>query len=93
MNMFKNAGTMLLPDHGLGDGGDMGCLLTAGRAVCAVIATWLVLVVLLFLPCLFPTRWMYYIYSPASVGLWMLAMAVAPVAVLIVKREWIRKGR
>ncbi len=71
----------------------MGCLLAAGRAVGMVISTWLVLVVMLYLPSLLPSRWQYYVYSFASFGLWTLTMAVAPIVLLIVKRGWIRTGR
>lgn len=39
-----------------------------------------------------PEPWRHYIYSPASVGLWLLAMLVAPVVVCTVKWPWIKSG-
>jgi hypothetical protein len=48
--------------------------------------------VLLLAPSLLPERWRYYIYSPASVGLWMLTMLVAPFVVCTVAWPWIRSG-
>lgn len=71
----------------------MGCLGVAARALGLVLVTWLTLIVMLLLPSLLPVCWHYYIYSPASVGLWLLAMLAGPIVVLIAKREWIRTGR
>ncbi|MGW2237267.1 hypothetical protein [Streptomyces sp. NPDC001759] len=58
----------------------------------AVLATWVALTVLLLAPSPLPERWRYYIYSPASVGLWMLTMLVAPFVVCTVAWPWIRTG-
>lgn len=65
---------------------------TAGRMAAAVLGTWTALVLLLLAPSLLPERWHYYVYSPASVGLWMVAVLVAPVVVCAVARRWIRTG-
>ncbi|SEE77925.1 hypothetical protein SAMN05216489_08254 [Streptomyces sp. 3213] len=66
--------------------------MVAVRTVASVLVTWVVLIVLLLAPATLPEDWQYYIYSPASVGLWMLAMLVAPVVVCFVKWPWIRSG-
>ncbi|WP_239015315.1 hypothetical protein [Streptomyces sp. CdTB01] len=66
--------------------------MTAVRMVAAVLATWVTLIVLLLAPSLLPDRWQYYIYSPASVGLWMLTMLVAPFVVCAAAWRWIRTG-
>ncbi|WP_432172808.1 hypothetical protein [Streptomyces sp. Tue6028] len=71
----------------------MGCLTAAVRALGVVVLTWLVLVVLVLLPGLLPAGWQYYIYSPASVGLWMLSMVVAPFLACFALWGWIRDGR
>ncbi|MGX1482983.1 endonuclease/exonuclease/phosphatase (EEP) superfamily protein YafD [Streptomyces griseus] len=62
------------------------------RLVASVLVTWAVLVVLLLAPSPLPEHWRYYIYSPASVGLWMLTMLVAPPVVCAVKWQWIKSG-
>ncbi|MFI2641869.1 hypothetical protein [Streptomyces sp. NPDC018610] len=62
------------------------------RLVLTWIATWVTLVVLVLLPALLPDRWQYYVYSPASVGLWMLSMLGAPVVACVVRWPWIRHG-
>ncbi|MFD7453139.1 hypothetical protein [Kitasatospora sp. NPDC059827] len=62
------------------------------RAVIVWMATWGALVTLLLLPLLLPDRWHYYIYSPASEGLWMLSVLVGPFAAGGVGRRWIRTG-
>ncbi|MBV6698455.1 hypothetical protein [Kitasatospora aureofaciens] len=67
----------------------MGCFIAFARVVIVVFGTWLALIALLFLPALLPARWQYYIYSPASVGLWMLSMLVAPIPACLVLRKWI----
>ncbi|MFF3002187.1 hypothetical protein ACFVTF_05175 [Kitasatospora sp. NPDC057940] len=64
----------------------------AARMVTTWIATWTALVALFFAPLLLPHRWWYYIYSPASMGLWMLAMLVGPFVACTVSWEWIRHG-
>ncbi|OEJ35347.1 hypothetical protein BGK67_00180 [Streptomyces subrutilus] len=58
----------------------------------AVLSTWGVLIVVLLAPSPLPEQWRYYIYSPASVGLWMFSMLVVPVLVCVIKWEWIKKG-
>lgn len=58
----------------------------------AVVTTWVVLIFLFLAPSPLPERWLHFIYSPASVGLWFLAMFVAPFLVCVVKWEWIKKG-
>ncbi|MFE7515837.1 hypothetical protein ACFU8I_32095 [Streptomyces sp. NPDC057540] len=62
------------------------------RIASAVGATWGVLIVLLLAPSLLPEQWHHSIYSPASVGLWFLAMFIAPLVACAVKWEWIKKG-
>ncbi|MFD5049957.1 hypothetical protein [Streptomyces tendae] len=66
--------------------------MTAARMAAAVLATWAALILLLLAPSLLPEHWHYYIYSPATVGLWLLALLVAPVMVCIVKWPWIKSG-
>ncbi|MEU8541584.1 hypothetical protein AB0C52_16630 [Streptomyces sp. NPDC048717] len=58
----------------------------------AVLSTWGILIVLLLAPAPLPEPWPYYIYSPASVGLWMLSMLVGPFVVCGVTWHWIRTG-
>ncbi|MGC2999765.1 hypothetical protein ACPF8X_15705 [Streptomyces sp. G35A] len=57
-----------------------------------VLVTWAALVLLLLAPSLLPEQWHYYIYSPASVGLWMLTTLVAPIVVCTVAWRWIKSG-
>ncbi|SNT33859.1 hypothetical protein [Actinacidiphila glaucinigra] len=64
----------------------------AVRMAATVLATWLCLIVALIAPSLLPQRWQWYIYSPASVGLWMLTMVVAPFVVCIFVWRWIKAG-
>ncbi|WP_328890736.1 hypothetical protein [Streptomyces sp. NBC_00316] len=66
--------------------------MVAVRMVASALVTWAALIVLLLAPSPLPEQWRYYIYSPASVGLWMLAMLVAPVVVCTVKWRWIKSG-
>ncbi|GAA2275672.1 hypothetical protein GCM10010145_38340 [Streptomyces ruber] len=66
--------------------------MAALRMAAAVMVIWAVLVLLLLAPSLLPEHWHYYIYSPASVGLWMLAMLVAPVVVCAVAWRRIKSG-
>ncbi|MFD7198680.1 hypothetical protein [Streptomyces sp. NPDC059893] len=54
--------------------------------------TWVALTVLFLAPSALPTTWQYYIYSPASVGLWLLAMLFGPVITVFLKWNWIRRG-
>ncbi|MFF7331909.1 hypothetical protein ACIQU5_34765 [Streptomyces sp. NPDC090306] len=58
----------------------------------AVLITWAALIALVLAPSALPEQWQYYIYSPASVGLWMLAMLAAPFVVCAVKWPWIKSG-
>lgn len=62
----------------------------AARMAGAVLATWGALILLLLAPAPLPERW--HIYSPATVGLWTLAMFVAPAVVCFVKWPWIKSG-
>ncbi|MEV4943059.1 hypothetical protein [Streptomyces zaomyceticus] len=62
------------------------------RMAAAVLATWATLILLLLAPSPLPEHWRYCIYSPASVGLWLLTMLAAPVVVCIVKWPWIKSG-
>ncbi|MEU0599846.1 hypothetical protein ABZ484_16595 [Streptomyces sp. NPDC006393] len=71
----------------------MGCLTVAARAAGVVFATWAALVAALLLPALLPADWQYYVYSPASVGLWMLSVLVVPVFTCVAARRWIVTGR
>lgn len=66
--------------------------MVAARMVVSVLVTWAALIVLLLAPAALPEPWQYYIYSPASVGLWMLTMLLAPVVVCAVKWPWIKSG-
>ncbi|WP_441251425.1 hypothetical protein [Kitasatospora sp. McL0602] len=66
----------------------------AARAALVVLGSWAVLVVLLVLPgVVFPTGWQWYIYSPASVGLWMLSLPVVPLFACKAASGWINPGR
>ncbi|MFG2843652.1 hypothetical protein ACGF12_10830 [Kitasatospora sp. NPDC048296] len=62
------------------------------RAVITWMATWAALVVLFLLPTTLPDRWQYYIYSPASIGLWWLSVLAGPVVACAANRRWIRTG-
>ncbi|WP_392674531.1 hypothetical protein [Streptomyces sp. LN785] len=64
----------------------------AVRLAVAVLVTWIGLTVLLLAPAPLPEQWRYYIYSPASVGLWMLSMFLAPIVVCAVRWRWIKSG-
>ncbi|MFG2604840.1 hypothetical protein ACGFT2_15035 [Streptomyces sp. NPDC048514] len=64
----------------------------AARLVLTWIATWAALVVLVLLPLLLPAGWQYYVYSPASVGLWMLSMLGGPFVACFFNWRWIRHG-
>ncbi|MGW6142831.1 hypothetical protein ACWFRM_43430 [Streptomyces sp. NPDC055144] len=66
--------------------------MTAARMIIVVAVTWVVLTVLFLAPSALPASWQYYIYSPASVGLWMLAMLFGPVITVFLKWKWIRHG-
>ncbi|MGW6546086.1 hypothetical protein ACWGBH_25010 [Streptomyces massasporeus] len=66
--------------------------MTAARMAAAVLTTWVTLILLLLAPSPLPEHWRHYIYSPASMGLWILTMLVAPVVVCIVKWPWIKSG-
>jgi hypothetical protein len=67
-------------------------VMVAVRMAASALATWAALIVLLVAPAPLPEQWRYYIYSPASVGLWMFAMFVAPIVVCAVKWPWIKSG-
>ncbi|CAM5649131.1 hypothetical protein GCM10010329_09970 [Streptomyces spiroverticillatus] len=64
----------------------------AARVAGLTLGVWGVLLVLLLVPLVLPTAWHYYIYSPASVGLWMISMVVTPAVACAYKWEWIRAG-
>ncbi|MCX5434994.1 MULTISPECIES: hypothetical protein [unclassified Streptomyces] len=66
--------------------------MTAARMIIVVAVTWVALTVLFLAPSALPTTWQYYIYSPASVGLWLLAMLFGPVITVFLKWNWIRHG-
>ncbi|MFE6365926.1 hypothetical protein ACFVP3_38935 [Streptomyces sp. NPDC057806] len=66
--------------------------MVVARIAAVTWAVWGVLVVLLLAPSLLPVAWHYYMYSPASVGLWMLSMLISPFVVCVVKWEWIKEG-
>ncbi|WP_405483840.1 hypothetical protein [Streptomyces sp. NBC_00009] len=66
--------------------------MTAARMIIVVAVTWVVLTVLFVAPSALPATWQYYIYSPAGVGLWMLAMLFGPVITVVLKWNWIRHG-
>lgn len=66
--------------------------MAAVRMAVTILFSWVALTVLLLAPSPLPEHWRRYIYSPASVGLWMLAMLVVPVVACIVKWRWIRSG-
>jgi hypothetical protein len=64
----------------------------AARAVITWMATWAGLMVLYVAPLLLPDQWDYYIYSPASVALWMLSMLGLPPVACACNFRWIRYG-
>ncbi len=67
--------------------------MVAVRLVITWIATWVALIALLFAPTLvLPDQWGYYVYSPASVGLWMLSMLIGPLVAAAAGWPWIRHG-
>ncbi|GAA1223000.1 hypothetical protein GCM10009646_07960 [Streptomyces aureus] len=65
---------------------------TAVRMIIVVAVTWVVLTALVLAPSALPASWQYYVYSPASVGLWVLAMLFGPVITVLLKWNWIRHG-
>lgn len=66
--------------------------MVGARMAAVTLAVWGVLVSLLLAPSFLPVAWHYYIYSPASVGLWLLAMFISPFVACAVKWDWIRRG-
>ncbi|MEU6824061.1 hypothetical protein ABZ921_25810 [Streptomyces atriruber] len=60
------------------------------KAILTTLGTWLVPVLAIAAPTLLPARWEYYLISPASVALWMLAMLLGPVVTCWKLRAWIR---
>ncbi|MFH8735587.1 hypothetical protein [Streptomyces sp. NPDC017964] len=66
--------------------------MAAARMIVVVAATWGVLTALLLAPSALPASWQYYVYSPAGVGLWMLAMLFGPVITVFRRWNWIRHG-
>ncbi|MFI5527654.1 hypothetical protein ACIA8O_03755 [Kitasatospora sp. NPDC051853] len=53
----------------------------------------MVLVTLYVVPALLLPQWIYYLYSPFTVGLWFLSLLAGPAVACAVNREWIRTGR
>ncbi|WP_432180973.1 hypothetical protein [Streptomyces sp. NBC_00063] len=66
--------------------------MTVARMIIVVTSTWIVLTVLFLAPSALPATWQYYIYSPATVCLWLLAMMSGPVILVVRKWSWIRRG-
>ncbi|MFD9791413.1 hypothetical protein ACFWXK_10725 [Streptomyces sp. NPDC059070] len=66
---------------------------TVWRATVVVLVTWGILIVLLLAPAPLPETWRYRIYSPASVGLWFLAMLLTPFVTVYLRWPWIRNPR
>ncbi|MEV7866098.1 hypothetical protein AB0P17_08335 [Streptomyces sp. NPDC088124] len=67
----------------------MRVVVIVSKAVLVVVGTWLLLCAVIAFPPLLPARWEYYLISPASVGLWLIAMLVTPFAVCWRLRRWI----
>ncbi|MGX2994556.1 hypothetical protein JNUCC64_09695 [Streptomyces sp. JNUCC 64] len=67
--------------------------MVVARLAGAVLGTWTVLLLAVLAPsALLPTDWHYYVYSPASVGLWVLTMLIGPPVVCFAVWPWIRNG-
>ncbi|MGW6398010.1 hypothetical protein [Streptomyces sp. NPDC055134] len=66
--------------------------MTAARMIIVVAVTWVVLTVPLLAPSALQASWQYFVYSPAGVGLWMLAMLFGPVIMVFRRWNWIRHG-
>jgi hypothetical protein len=66
--------------------------MVAVRMTVTVLVALAVLIVLLLAPSLLPAGWQYYVYLPASVGLWMSTTLIAPFVACAAKREWIKTG-
>ncbi|MFD3559782.1 hypothetical protein ACFWVU_08940 [Streptomyces sp. NPDC058686] len=66
--------------------------MTAVRMITVVAVTSVVLTVLFLAPAALPDTWQHVIYSPASVGLWILAMLFGPPAMVVLKWNWVRHG-
>ncbi|MFF1360514.1 hypothetical protein [Streptomyces sp. NPDC058297] len=66
--------------------------MTAVRMIIVVAVTSVVLTVLFLAPAALPDTWQYVIYSPAGVGLWILAMLFGPAFMVVLKWNWIRHG-
>ncbi|MFH8491967.1 hypothetical protein [Streptomyces longisporoflavus] len=62
------------------------------RLFCVVAMTWTALIVAFLAPSALPASWQYYVYSPASVGLWLLAVVFAPLIAVTAKWPWIKHG-
>ncbi|WP_190086319.1 hypothetical protein [Streptomyces longisporoflavus] len=62
------------------------------RLFFVVAVTWTTLIVSFLAPSALPSAWQYYVYSPASVGLWLLAVLFAPLIAVAVKWPWIKHG-
>ncbi|MEU5774559.1 hypothetical protein ABZ819_14885 [Streptomyces venezuelae] len=68
----------------------MRAVVIVSKVILTTLATWLVLTLLIALPALLPPRWEYYLISPASVALYLLAMLTAPPIACWKFRTWIR---
>ncbi|MFI6645772.1 hypothetical protein [Streptomyces sp. NPDC050504] len=66
--------------------------MVVARVAAVALAVWGMLVVLVLAPSLLPKAWQYYLYSPASTGLWVLAMFVSPFVACFIKWQWIKEG-
>ncbi|MFH8485155.1 hypothetical protein [Streptomyces longisporoflavus] len=64
----------------------------AARLFFVVVVTWTALIVSFLAPSALPASWQYYVYSPASVGLWLLVVLFAPLIAVTVKWPWIKHG-
>ena len=72
----------------------MGCVAAAARAAVVVVATWLALIVLMFvLGSLLPGPGAQGTYSSTAVMLWLLALLVGPLVACVALRRWIAVGR
>ena len=67
----------------------MRVVVIMSKVVLTVVGTWLLLFAMIAFPTLLPARWEYYLISPASVGLWLIAMLVSPFFVCWWLRRWI----
>ncbi|MFI1095055.1 hypothetical protein [Streptomyces sp. NPDC020917] len=62
------------------------------RKLAVITATWAGLVVLYGAPSALPESWQYWVYSPASALLWLVAMVLGPGVACAIMRAWIERG-